>query len=180
MITALSMLNDEEQSKFQQIYSLYRKFIYLTAKKTLKDEHRTADCTQRSYEIILRNISKIGEVDSKQTKSYVYRITYCAALHIIRDERRYVPETEYEENNSIEEIEDKEGNIEHIIVNSEWRNILNAAIESLSEDEKVLLGCRAYDEMSYAEISDILGITEAACRKRIQRIRKKIADSVSK
>lgn len=179
MITALSMLNDEERSKFQQIYSLYKKFIYLTAKKTLRDEHRTADCVQRSYEIILKNISKIGEADSKQTKAYVYRITYCTALHIIRDEGRYVPETEYEKNNPIEYIEDSSGLVEHIIVNSEWRGLLNAAIESLSEDEKVLLGCRACDEMSYAEISDILGITEAACRKRIQRIRKKLADSVS-
>ena len=123
MITALSMLSDEEQSKFQQIYSIYRKYIYLIAKKTLRDEHRTADCTQRSYEIILKNISKIGEVDSKKTRSYVYRITYSAALHIIRDERRYVPETEYEENNPIEKIEDRSGDIEHIIVNSEWKDI---------------------------------------------------------
>ena len=180
MITALSMLSDEEQSKFQQIYSIYRKYIYLIAKKTLRDEHITADCTQRSYEIILKNISKIGEVDSKKTRSYVYRITYSAALHIIRDERRYVPETEYEENNPIEKIEDRSGDIEHIIVNSEWKDILNAAIESLEEEEKVLLGCRVDNEMSYAEISGLLGITEAACRKRMQRVRKKLADRVSK
>ena len=75
MITALSILSDEDQSKFQQIYLLYRKFIYLTAKKTLRDEHKTADCTQRSYEIILKNISKITEAESKKTRSYVYRIT---------------------------------------------------------------------------------------------------------
>ena len=65
-------------------------------------------------------------------------------------------------------------------MSSEWKDVLNAAIESLEEEEKVLLGCRVDDEMPYTEISELLGITEAACRKRMQRIRKKLANRVSK
>lgn len=51
--------------------------------------------------------------------------------------------------------------------------ILRFAEQHLSVDEKIILSCRYDGRNSYREAAGILGISEAACRKKMQRIRQK-------
>ena len=47
-------------------------------------------------------------------------------------------------------------------------------------EEKFLLAERYAGERSYSEISEMLGISEAACRKRMQRTKEHLAELVGK
>ncbi|MCI8285680.1 MAG: sigma-70 family RNA polymerase sigma factor [Firmicutes bacterium] len=179
MITMLSAMSSEDKSKFQKIYSNYKRLIYFTARKFLKDDYSIEDCTQRSYEIILNNIEKIRNVDSPEAKYYIYKIVRSVALHMLRDEKWYVNDVEYEDE-MISTIEDEQENVEKIIINSEWKTVVEAAINDLDEDDKFLLECRLEAEMTYAHLGELLGISEDACRKRMQRIRRKLAEEVEK
>lgn len=175
----LSALSSEDKSKFQTIYSNYKQLIYFTAKKILKDDYRVEDCTQRSYEIIMNNIEKIKNVDSPEAKYYIYKIVRSVALHILRDEKRYINEAEYEDE-MISTIKDEQENVEKIIISSEWRTVVEAAINDLDDDDKFLLESRLETDTTYAYLGELLGISEEACRKRMQRIRKKLAEEVEK
>ena len=58
--------------------------------------------------------------------------------------------------------------------------ILARALDGLSEKLRAVVLLRDYDDLSYAEISEVLGIAEAAARKRHSRALNELRDAMEK
>ena len=125
------MLKTDDTAKFEGIYRHYEDLIFRTAKKMLKNTEKIEDCVQKSYEVILRNLDKIHEINSPSTKRYIYQIIFSSALHIIRDDKRYVPG-----GNGEDLMKDPGESVENFTLLGEILNNLNEGFQSLNAQEK--------------------------------------------
>ncbi len=172
-IVAAGAMSDAEKSKFERIYDLYATFVYRVSLKELGDPDLAKDCAQISYERIIRYLDRIDEVDSPQAKSYIYKLVRSTALNLRKRERKYVTKQDDELFYMIDE--GNHGDDE--FVNVEIEEAIRFAEENLSEEDRILLSCRYDGQTSYEEASRLIGISEAACRKRMERIRRRLADA---
>lgn len=163
------MLKTTDVAKFEEIYRKYNNLIFRIAKKILKNTDKIEDCVQKSYEVILRNLDKIDEINSLSTKRYICQIISSSALHIIRDDKRYVLD-----GNAENLMKDPGVSVENFTLLEENLKNLNKGFQSLNAEEKKLLEYRTKERLPYRKIALKLNLSETACRKRMQRVREQL------
>ena len=104
-------------------------------------------------------------------RTFVYRIARYCCYRILRSRSR-VKVDEY-----TDEIGDPSACIESWMNHSDERAQLERALERLPEGPRSTLALRL-ESKSYAEIADILGITERNVSVRLARARQKIAEQL--
>ncbi|MBR2012811.1 MAG: hypothetical protein IJ995_01150 [Clostridia bacterium] len=78
----------EEKQKVEQLYNKYRKLMKFIALKMLKNEDKAEDAVSDALISLIENLDKIGNVDDKKTKAFVYTVIRCTALnHFNKDNR---------------------------------------------------------------------------------------------
>lgn len=174
MFQSLVSISEEEKHKLEFLYTMYNSFMYNISLKYLGDEHLAWDCMQQSLERIIKYLDRINEVNSKQTKSYVYRIVVSTALNMKK--REEICQTKINEEiffltNQIP----KEDEIDRILSEAESRKALEEATKNLTVEEKILIVERYGRERSFSEIAEFLNISESACRKRLERAKAYLA-----
>ena len=171
------LMSDEERSKLQAMYDAHANFMYRASLKYMGDEHLAKDCMQQSLERLVKYLDRLDAPDSPQTKSYIYKIVVSTAKNMKKSNQKYVTESDdvlfHMIDNTLREDE-----IEKALAEAESREVLKQAEANLSWEEKFLLAERYASERSYSEISEMLGISEAACRKRMQRTKERLAELV--
>ena len=171
----LMPMSDEERSKLESIYDVHANFMYRASLKYMGDEHLARDCMQQSLERLIKYLDRLDAADSPQTKSYVYKTVVSTAKNMKRSDRKYVTESDEVLLYHIDRNCDRD-EIEKFLAEAESREALKQAEANLSWEEKLLLSERYGRERSYAEISEFLGISEVACRKRVQRTKEHLAE----
>lgn len=172
-VLAAGSMTGLERTKFEKIYERYASFIYRVALKELSEPDLAQDCAQAAFERVIKYIDRLGDPDSPQTKSYIYKITISVAANLRKHEERYVTKQDDE----LFYLVDRRNGHDSVSVNAELSEVLEFAEKNLSSEEKILLTCRLSGRNAYREAAEILGISEAACRKKMQRIRQKITDA---
>ena len=109
-----------------------------------------------------------------KVSSWIYRVAINTSISWIRKEKRFGYKSNADITNTL--YDDSPFYIE----NDKKEAIMSLynAIEHLSEVDKTLV-LLYLDEVSYEDISDILGITEVNVRVRMNRVRKKLKKLVS-
>ena len=75
MLIYLSLLDSEEEiSKFELIYSTYKKQMYYTANNILKDSHLAEDAVHNAFLRIINNLEKIEDINSHKTDNEISEI----------------------------------------------------------------------------------------------------------
>lgn len=166
--------NENDKNKFTLVYNEYMKPMFYMANRILKDEYLAEDAVSQSFEKIIQNITKIDEVYSPTTKSYVVRICKNKAIDIFRKRRRNneVPfdEVEYElsVDKEVDEIEKLYGGNEN--------EVLLKAIANLPPKYLNVVSMKYNNDYSYSEIAEELGLTLDNVRQVASRAKKKIAE----
>jgi RNA polymerase sigma factor (sigma-70 family) len=144
----------------------YADSVYRFIRGSLKDEERSNDIVQDSYEKLWRHVT---EIEYQVVKSWLFSTAYHNMIDIIRKEKRMTQmEDSYEENLSYESQY------------SDLNEILHAAIERLPEQQKTVVLLRDYEGYSYKEIGDITGTTEAQVKINIYRGRLALKSYIGK
>ena len=136
----------------------YRGFVYANAIKILKDTDQAEDCVQIAFERVLR----------------LYKTVRSCAVDILRKERRCVPM----EREDLEIIINRQ-RTDEILGGCDWSDRFEEIFLKLRGDEVSMLISRYQDHMTYAQIAEELGLSEDACKKRGQRLKRKIANLLS-
>ena len=144
----------------------YADSVYRFIRGSLKDEERSNDIVQDSYEKLWRHVT---EIEYQVVKSWLFSTAYHNMIDIIRKEKRMTQmEDSYEENLSYESQY------------SDLNEILHAAIERLPEQQKTVVLLRDYEGYSYKEIGDITETTEAQVKINIYRGRLALKNYIGK
>ena len=133
----------------------YADSVYRFIRANLKDDDRSNDIIQDSYEKLWRNVTVI---EYPVVKSWLFSTAYRGMIDIIRKEKRMSTPDDSYENTSVDESQ-----------YSDLNEILHKAIERLPEQQKASVILRDYEGYSYKEIGDITGQTEAQVKINIYR-----------
>ena len=161
----LSMIdNEDDKSKFESVYLKYKSLMLNRAYDILKDSGLAEDAVHNAFLSILKNLSKIDDVDSKATKGYVLVITENAAKKIYNQEHKIITSNFKGDESDISAEE-----------NFEKKNAVQTVkkhIESLPEIYISVMTLKFFNDLDDKEIASALAISVATVRKRIMRGRK--------
>ena len=71
MIIYLQMIeSDEDKSKFEQLYIMYKGLMFHVAMKILKNEFDAEDAVHQAFLSLIENLKKISDVKCPKTRTY--------------------------------------------------------------------------------------------------------------
>jgi RNA polymerase sigma-70 factor (ECF subfamily) len=141
--------------EYNQAVDQFSDSVYRFIRGNLRDDDRSADVVQDSFEKLWRHVT---EIEFKVVKSWLFTTAYHVMIDIIRRERR------------IEELQDThESVMSEESQYSDLNEILHEALKKLPEQQKSCVLLRDYEGYSYKEIGDITGQSEAQVKINIYR-----------
>jgi RNA polymerase sigma-70 factor (ECF subfamily) len=144
----------------------YSDSVYRFIRGNLKDEDRSNDIVQDSYEKLWRNVT---DIEYPVVKSWLFTTAYRTMIDILRKENRIISLEKPDEYNLISESQ-----------YSDLNEILHLALERLPEIQKSLILLRDYEGYSYKEIGEITGLNEAQVKINIYRGRVALKNFIGK
>lgn len=153
----------EDKSKFELIYNKYNKLMFWAAYGIMHEQQGAEDVVSQSLFKIIDHLDNIKEIESGETKRYIVRIVENTAIDEYRKSHRkkMVQLEEWEVHSSYEE-KFKDG-----------MDIISA-INSLPLNYSLVFRLKYSEGYSDTEIAEILHISQANVRKRIERGKKKL------
>lgn len=150
----------------------HQKFVYASALRYLQNHDDAEDAAQEVFIRSLKNLHKFR--GDSNIKTWLYRITMNICNNMIRkkklssifgsdDQRDYLntADTGYKPDEEME--------------NSQFREKFNEALAKLPEKQRETFALRYFEEMTYEEISDMLGTSVGGLKANYYQATKKLA-----
>lgn len=156
------------EAAFKELYARLSPRIYAYCKKVLDDVDLAQDVFQDTFIRFYKSAQQEREMTN--VPAYLLRIARNLCLNAKRDygSHRFV------------ELEDYHGALSaNDGDNRELLTLIDKAIEQLPFDYKDVFVLREYDGLSYAEIGEIVGCTEATAKIRSFRAKQKIREMLA-
>lgn len=133
----------------------------------IRDDYKAQDIVQDSFERLWINHDS---VEFDKAKSFLFKIAYNRMIDIIRHDKRINIHSEiYEKQDDIADYRQ-----------TELREIINKAMEKLSEIQRSVVLLRDYEGYSYEEIAQITDLSEAQVKVYIFRARQHLKNYLGK
>ncbi len=178
----LERAKDGDIAAFEELIESYQKKIFNLAYRILGNYDDAGDMAQEALIRIFRSIANFKEQSSFST--WVYRITTNVCLDEIRKKK----------NKKVisldEEIRMDDGEMKRQIMSDdiqpdaaaeleELRILVSDAINSLPEDQRLVITLRDIQGLSYEEISSVLDCPSGTVKSRINRARQALKNVLS-
>ncbi len=166
----LAMVDGEEEKlKFEKLYYTYVDFVMGISYSRLGDRLLAEDNAQEVFYAVARNFDKIGEINSKATKSYIYTITTSLAINKYKKEKK--------EQLKITEIE-KYTDISDKTFDIYSETELKSVLEVLTDEEKAYLRLKYLYGYTSREIAGMFNESPSNVRRKISIILLKLKESL--
>ena len=96
LIYLLAITDPEGRSKFMRLYFHNQGLMYSVAKRILRSDALAEDALQEAFFAIARNIEKVHDPESPQTRGFCVVIARNMALTLLRKQQREIP-TDWED-----------------------------------------------------------------------------------
>jgi len=159
----------EEKNKFEQLYIQYRKLMLSVARQILQDESLAKDAVQNSFIKIIRHLNKIEDISCHKTKSFMVIVVENVSKELYR--RKHAQGILFDE---MEEDVASGSDVAENVIQQVSVEYVTERVSLLSSIDRNVLLLKYMHDFSDKEIANILEISPAAARKRIERARKKI------
>jgi len=143
----------------------YSDNIFRFALKHLSNEMSAKDIVQETFTKVW---IKHEEVSYDKVKSYLFTTAYHAIVDWVKKEKR---------SGDIEHVEETAKTPSSVF---DVRDVLTTALNKLPETQKSLVLLRDYEGYSYAEIGEIMGLSEAQVKVYIFRARKALKEYIKR
>ena len=169
----ISNIQNGDKDAFKDFIDLYKKFVINVCYKFVSNEDDANDVAQEVFIEVYHSINKFRS-DSKVT-TWLYRICVNRSLNFIRNNKKYKLTESYSNENEINSgISSSSSTPETALINKERADIINNAINSLPENQKTAFILCKKEDLSYQEISNVLGISVKAVESLIVRAKKNL------
>ena len=161
----ISVFKDESaRKKLEEIYSCYRRDMFVTAFSILKNQQAAEDAVQNAVIKIHRHLEKISEVKCKKTRSYVVIIVRNLCIDYFKRKKDIDSLDEMHDTLAQEQI-----SLDEHILKIEESSEIAKQLDKLHRPYADILVLKYYHELSINEISDLLGISENNVHVRLNR-----------
>lgn len=171
---SLEALRAGDRAEFARLVETYSRQVYRLGLKILNDPQDAEDVLQETF---LKAYKALPSFEGRSSLStWLYRIAVNEALMMVRKRKPEVLSIDQDQ-------ESEEGDLEPVqivdwcclpereLLNSESRSFLDAAIQRLSENLRVVFILRDIEGLSIKETADALNLTETAVKTRLLRAR---------
>lgn len=160
-------LAQREKDLLEAVVLEYSRLVYRIAFSVLRRPEEAEDATQETFLRVLRYGKKLANVDDR--KAWLARIAWRVAI----EHRRKMPEP-------IDETTElsAEAVAETALLNQERSLLLERLMAALPDALRDPLVLSTVEELSPAEVAEVLEISESAVRSRIFRARQVLRDKV--
>ncbi len=155
-----------------QLFERYADGIYTLGVRILRDRHLAEDLVQDTFLKILKGSAPYTGGGS--LAGWVYRIGYNGALDMIRRRR----ETPYDATTPETWTVATEPSAESTVMVRALAEALDVAIQELPETLRTAFVLRDVEELSTAEVAEVLGIGVSAVKMRLARAREQMRISL--
>lgn len=149
-----------DESAFNLLFEKYKRKIYLIAYRLLGNHEDANDITQETLIKIYKELINFRNESSLYT--WIYRITINLSLNLLKKKKlrsffdfEEVDEWLFKDDRQSPELSFRE---------NELSNKIQEALKKLPEKQRTVFTLRYYDELSYEEISEILGTSVGALK----------------
>lgn len=156
------------------------KYKLLMMKLALQITGNKEDAEEAVQDALLsahRNQHKITDINSSDARNYIYTITKNAALKIRNRQAKHLSNVTFSEVEGFITIEG-DVNIDAFRDDYGFSEEVSNALKQLSNDDRDLICYFFGAGYNYREISEVMGVDQQVLRKRMQRIKKKLADII--
>ena len=168
----------DDERAFGELVSRYESKVYSLALKMLRNPEDAEDVLQDTFLRAYRGIKSFKGNSTFST--WIYRITANSALMRLR--KRQLPTV------SIDDADEREtpiniadwapGPVEQVL-NQETQAAMSEAIEALPPEFRQVFVLRDLEELSNAEVAEILDLSVAAVKSRLHRARLKVRNRLA-
>ncbi|MBL7997177.1 MAG: RNA polymerase sigma factor [Candidatus Kapabacteria bacterium] len=153
------------EAAFKEIYNRLSPRIYAYCRRVLSDAERAQDVFQDTFVRFYNSAQKEREMTN--VPAFLLRIARNLCLNAKRDNQQHI-HVSFEDYHYADH-DDK-------LENKELVGLITKALDYLSPEYREVFVLREYDGMSYAEIGEIVGISEATAKIRSFRAKNKLRE----
>jgi RNA polymerase sigma-70 factor, ECF subfamily len=173
-ISLIERLKQGDSSAFDEIVNRFRKQVFTTCIGFVHNAEDAEDLAQDVFIEVFRSIRNFRS-DSKLS-TWLYRIAVNKSLNLLRKHKKNTMLVFFEnmfgaengnEQEKIYASESTEADKNFEL--KELKKVLEKAIDSLPKNQKTAFVLAKYDEMSYSEISEIMGLSLSSVESLIHR-----------
>ena len=176
--------NAKGELAFKYIVTNYQSIIYNTSLGIVGNTNDAKDIAQDVFVQLYRSASTFRG-DSK-ISTWLYRIAVNKSLNHIRNNKKHnvvlsIHGSGKNSSNEIREIQIKDQaniNPEQITEQNDHKKALRIAIDSLAKNQKTAFVLKNYDNCSYKEITEIMGMSLSSVESLIHRAKKNLQKSL--
>lgn len=168
-LIGLIQKDSSRERGFRSLMNEYQEMLYQHIRRIVRDHDDTHDILQNTFIKVFKHIGNFEGRSSLYT--WIYRIATNEALsHLGKTKRLQIVFDQGENENGLENTLIADNGPEPETIGK----LLIAALESLPEKQRSVFSLRYYEEMSYRQISDVLGTSEGALKASYHHAVKKI------
>ncbi len=173
----VSRLKNGDEEAFRIIFNDNQRKVLNTCYRIVNDKGTAEDLTQEVF-IKVHSAIKYFRGDSKFS-TWIYRIAVTKSLDYLRAKKRKkrFGFARFSDSSNEEFIMSKISGREYpgdSLEMDERKYFLEKALNAIPENQRIAFSLSKYDEMSYQEIAEILGISLSAVESLIHRAKKNL------
>lgn len=161
-----------EPKAFEKLMQRYRKSVYYTLLKMVRNEEDAEDLTQEAF---TKAFASIHNFDAKYSFStWLFRIATNNCIDFIRKKKLqtlsiHASNSESGNSSGVTDVKDEDMNPNEQMLSDQRKKIVHDAVEKLSPRYKQLIQLRFFQELSYEEIADTLELPLGTVKAQLHR-----------
>lgn len=154
---------------FQEVYNLYFRDVYRYTLSLCRNESVAEEITQETF---YKALEKLDSFDGKcKVSVWLCQIAKNTYISMSRKDKRLDPDADTA-------LLPSDGNIEERFFDRETAFAVHKVLHALEEPYKEVFSLRAFGELSFKQIAELFGRTEAWARVTYHRARLKIKEEL--
>ena len=160
-----------EPKAFEKLMQRYRKSVYYTLLKMVRNEEDAEDLTQEAFAKAFASIQNFDAQYSFST--WLFRIATNNCIDFIRKKKLQTLSihagNESGTSSGISDVKDEDMNPNERMLSDQRKKIVHEAVEKLSPRYKQLIELRFFQELSYEEIAETLELPLGTVKAQLHR-----------
>lgn len=164
-----------DQEAITELYNRTYSAVYHTTKALIRDEDTAQDVLQDAYIKGFQNLDKLRQPE--QYQAWMKMIATNTAKNVLK-RKKPILFSEMENEDGEMEVEFVDDRVEHLpevaMDRRETSRLVSEILDTLPDDQRLVMGMFYYEEMSIQQIARTLGISENTVKSRLNYGRKKV------
>lgn len=165
-----------EQDAFRVLVERYQQLVYTIALRMVGAPEDAEDVAQEAFLAAWRALPKF-RMDAKFS-TWLYRLTVNAATDLLRRRGKERETASLDDEERPVQLTADTPDPAEVAEASERREILQRAVQSLSENHRKILLLRAVSGLDYREIGEILELSPGTVKSRLARARQELREKL--